>query len=195
MATSPPVLLASGSKYRKALLERILAKFDCVAPEIDESRPAGEAPETSALRLAIQKATGCAGARPDAVVIGSDQVPALGPESFGKPENFERAAEQLRKCSGQTVVFHTAVAVAGPGSQPIESHVDRTEVRFRSLSDEEIRLYLEREQPYDCAGSFKVEALGVVLFESVHSTDPTAIQGLPLIWLSDCLRRRGVNFF
>jgi septum formation protein len=195
MATSPPVLLASGSTYRQALLKRILAHFDCVAPDIDEARSADEAPSTSALRLAGLKAAVCAKSRPDAIVIGSDQVPALGPDSFGKPGTHERAVEQLRKCSGQSVIFYTAVSVVGPDGKPVESHTDQTTVRFRSLSDDEIEAYLRAEKPYDCAGSFKAESLGITLFESIESADPTAIQGLPLIWLCDCLRRRGITFF
>jgi septum formation protein len=195
MTTSPPVLLASGSAYRKSLLERIIRHFDCVVPDIDETRLTGETAQASALRLSGLKASKCADIRPEAITIGSDQVPALGEETLGKPGTHERAIEQLQKCAGRSVIFHTAVSVIGPDRETLESHIDRTTVKFRSLGEEEIKAYLNREKPYDCAGSFKAEALGIVLFEHIETKDPTAILGLPLIWLSGCLRRRGVTFF
>lgn len=195
MSHSPPVLLASGSAYRRALLNRVLASFECLAPDVDETRGPQESAQDSALRLSILKASTCAATHTGAIIIGSDQVPSLDGDTFGKPGSFDRAVEQLRRCSGQAVVFNTAVSVMGPDGKAVESHIDKTTVRFRSLSDDEIEAYLRREEPYDCAGSFKAEALGIALFESIETTDPTAIQGLPLIWLCDCLRRRGVTLF
>ncbi|MDH3510195.1 MAG: Maf family nucleotide pyrophosphatase [Gammaproteobacteria bacterium] len=192
MPSPPPVLLASSSAYRRALLTRILPAFECAAPGADESPLQDEAPDALATRLAMLKAMQCAEQRPDAVIIGSDQVPAIGTQLLGKPGSHERAAAQLRQCSAQSVVFFTAVTVLGPAALPAESYVDRTTVHFRALSDAQIERYLAKEQPYDCAGSFKAEALGIVLFERIESIDPTGIQGLPLIWLSACLNRRGV---
>ena len=190
-----PVLLASSSSYRRELLTRILPEFDCAAPEVDESPAEGESPEATALRLSALKAFSCAKARPDTVVIGSDQIPALGDRSLSKPGSHDRAMEQLQACAGRQVIFFTAVSVTGPGPEPMESFVDKTVIQFRPISDEQIQRYLEKERPYDCAGSFKAEALGIVLFESIDTKDPTAIQGLPLIWLSDCLSRRGIPLF
>jgi septum formation protein len=156
-------LLASSSAYRRALLTRILPAFECAVPGVDESPLQDEAPDALATRLAQLKAIQCAEQRPDAVIIGSDQVPAIGTQLLGKPGSHERAAAQLRQCSGQSVVFFTAVTVLGPAALPAESYVDRTTVHFRALSDAQIERYLAKEQPYDCAGSFKAEALGIVL--------------------------------
>jgi septum formation protein len=192
-STAPPVLLASSSVYRRDILHRILTAFDWISPEVDESPSADESPESTALRLSQLKAFSCAKLRPEALVIGSDQVPALGQRPLGKPGSHDRAVEQLLACSGESVVFYTAVSIIGPGAAPMESYVDKTTVKFRSLGDTEIQHYLNQEQPYDCAGSFKAEALGIVLFESIETRDPTALQGLPLIWLSDSLRRRGIS--
>jgi septum formation protein len=193
MSTPPPVLLASSSPYRRTLLQRILREFDHAAPEIDEASRPDEPAEAAALRLARLKALACAKHRPDALVIGGDQVPALDGQLLHKPGSHARAVEQLLECAGQSVVFHTAVAVTGPVAEPIETYIDRTTVRFRPLGQAEIERYLEKDRPYDCAGSFKAETLGIALFESIETTDPTAIQGLPLIWLADCLRRRGFD--
>ena len=191
MTTPPPLLLASTSPYRRALLERIIGGFEVAAPAIEEIFEPDEPPAEAATRLARLKALDCARRHPEALVIGGDQVPTLHDRPLRKPGSPERAAHQLRECSGQSVVFHTAVAVAGPGDAPPETHVNRTTVRFRALDEAEIQRYLEKDQPYDCAGSFKAESLGIALFSGFESEDPTAIQGLPLIWLSDCLRRRG----
>ena len=192
MHPPPPVLLASGSVYRRHLLARILPVFESVVPGVDESPLPDEAPDALASRLAYLKARHCSDERPDALVIGSDQVPAIGKQMLGKPGSHEQAAAQLRQCSGQSVIFYTAVSVLGPAALPTDSYVDETTVYFRELNDEQIGRYLKKEQPYDCAGSFKAEALGIVLFDRIESTDPTGLQGLPLIWLSACLNRRGV---
>lgn len=192
MPAPPAVLLASSSVYRRQLLARILADFECAVPNVDESPLPDENPEILAGRLAERKARYCADRRPEALVIGSDQVATLGNQLLGKPGTLEQATLQLRQCSGQSVNFHTAVTVLGPGEAPIDSHVDLTTVHFRELNDSQIESYLEREQPFDCAGSFKAEALGIVLFDRIDSTDPTGIQGLPLIWLTGCLNMRGI---
>ena len=130
--------------------------------------------------------------RPEAVVIGSDQVPSLEGAILRKPGDRDRAIEQLGACSGQAVVFRTAVTVVAPNHRE-ESFVDETVVRFRALAQDEIERYVDAEQPFDCAGSFKVEGLGITLFNSVESTDPTALQGLPLIRLAACLNRCGIR--
>ena len=191
MSTPPPVLLASSSAYRRALLARILPEFDHLGPAVNEVALEDESADETALRLARLKTLDCAQQRPDALVIGGDQVPTLHGRRLGKPGSHERAVRQLMECAGQTVVFYTAVAVTGPAAEPMETYIERTTVQFRPLREAEIQRYLEQDRPYDCAGSFKAEALGIALFESIETTDPTALQGLPLIWLAGCLRRRG----
>ncbi len=191
MNATAPVILASSSVYRRELLQRILPEFTVNAPDVDESPVPGEAPEDMALRLADLKARTVAAQAPHAIVIGSDQVPTIGDRVLRKPGNRERAIEQLEACSNHTVTFLTAVTVLGPEGREAH-HVDRTLVHFRSLRPDEIARYVDAEQPFDCAGSFRVEGLGPVLFRSVESSDPTALQGLPLIWLAACLSRCGI---
>ncbi|MEO8224661.1 MAG: Maf family protein [Gammaproteobacteria bacterium] len=188
----PPVLLASQSPYRRVLLGRLLTVFGTLAPRVDESRLPGEAPRALALRLAILKAAAGSREQPEALVIGSDQVAALGDTTLGKPGTAERAVEQLLQCSGQLVEFHTAVCLAGPGDTPPLTHIDTTRVRFRPLTRPEAERYVAADQPLDCAGSFKAECRGVLLLDSMASEDPTAIQGLPLIWVGHALLSRGV---
>lgn len=190
-ASLPALVLASSSPYRRELLERLTADFTWLAPDVDESPRPAEQPATLASRLAAGKAAAIAALRPGAVVIGSDQVAALGGRVLGKPGSAERAAAQLAACAGQTVVFHTAVAVLAPGRDVPLTHMDLTEVDFRPLGEAEIRRYVERDRPLDCAGSFRAETLGISLFRAVRSSDPTALQGLPLIWLSTALRELG----
>ncbi len=192
MILPPHVVLASQSPYRQELLHRLLADFETFAPHVDESRQPGEPPRALALRLAQLKAAAVKARRPLALIIGSDQVAALGDETLGKPGTSERAVEQLLRCSGQLVEFHTAVWVEGPGPAPGVSHVDTTRVRFRALTRPEAERYVAADQPLDCAGSFKAERRGVLLLESIDSQDPTAIQGLPLIWLGHALLKLGV---
>ncbi len=190
----PPyrVVLASQSPYRRELLGRLLSGFEVLAPRVDESRTPGESPRDMALRLARLKAAAGARLSPGALVIGSDQVAALGDETLGKPGTPGRAVDQLLRCSGQLVEFHTAVCVTGPGEQPELLHTDTTRVRFRGLTRHEAERYVAADQPLDCAGSFKAERRGILLLESIESRDPTAIQGLPLIWLGRALQDRGV---
>ena len=188
----PPLVLASTSRYRRALLERLGLEFDCVRPDTDEAPQAGEAPLDLVRRLARLKAESVAAGRPAAVVVGSDQAAVLGAEVLGKPGTVQRCIEQLRQSSGRQLVFLTAVHLVNGRTGAGESHVDRTVVRFRELGDREIERYVAAESPLDCAGGFKAEALGISLFERIESEDPTGLTGLPLIWLCGALRRAGI---
>ena len=187
---SKDLILASTSRYRRELLARLGVPFECVAPRVDESRLPGEPQAQMATRLARLKAAAVATDRPGALVIGSDQVALLNDDILGKPGSVAVCRDQLRASSGRTVVFVTAVHLAGTSGT--ECHVDQTVVRFRDLTDAEIDRYVEREQPLDCAGGFKAEALGISLFDRIESIDPTALTGLPLIWVCAALRRAGV---
>jgi septum formation protein len=189
---SKGLILASTSRYRRALLQRLGVPFDCVAPDADETRRPGEPAAEMAARLARVKAEAVAARHPEAIVIGSDQVALRGADLLGKPGSVERCREQLRTSSGQEVVFLTAVHVIDGSAGRAESHVDRTVVKFRDLSDAEIDRYIERDQPLDCAGGFKAEALGIALFDRIESIDPTGLTGLPLSWLCGALRRARV---
>ncbi|MFN7855093.1 MAG: Maf family nucleotide pyrophosphatase [Acidovorax sp.] len=193
--TSPlrrSLVLGSSSRYRQELLERLGLPFESVAPDVDETPAPGEAAGTLALRLARAKARAVSGQYPEAIVIGSDQVADLRGTVLGKPGNHERAVEQLRQMRGQTVVFHTALAVvcAATGFEQVDSA--RVQVRFRELGDDEIERYLRAEQPYDCAGSAKSEGLGIALLDAIDSDDPTGLIGLPLIRTCRMLRAAGL---
>lgn len=187
----PPLILASTSRYRQELLTRLRLPFEAVAPEVDETPLAGEVPAALAERLALAKARAVASLHPHAVVIGSDQVADLDGEPLGKPGSHEAARTQLQRMSGREVVFQTAVAVVAPGLAAIERAEVR--VRLRPLNDHEIEAYLLADQPYDCAGSAKVESLGIALLDAVVSDDPTALIGLPLIRTCQLLRRAGLE--
>jgi septum formation protein len=187
---SKDLILASTSTYRRELLARLGVPFQCVDPRADESRLPGEPAAQMAARLARLKAESVAARHPGALVIGSDQVALRRNDILGKPGTVDICREQLRASSGHKVVFMTAVYLAGTGRP--ESHVDQTTVRFRELSDAEIDRYIELEQPLDCAGGFKAEALGISLFDRIESADPTGLTGLPLIWVCAALRRAGV---
>jgi len=186
------LILASTSAYRRALLERLGVPFDCVAPGADERRLPDEPPDALARRLARLKAETVATGHPGCVVIGSDQVAVRGPEILGKPGTIERCHEQLLKSSGREVEFLTAVHVVADRGARAESHLDRTQVRFRTLEPAEVARYVAADTPLDCAGGFKAESLGIALFERIESADPTALTGLPLIWLCGALRRAGI---
>lgn len=190
--TARPLVLGSTSRYRRELLSRLRLAFDVAAPDVDETPQPGEAPRALALRLALAKAQTVARQHPEAVVIGSDQVADLAGEPLGKPGQHERAVQQLRQMRGQTVVFQTALAVvcAATGFEQVD--LAPVEVKFRDLSDEEIERYLRAEQPYDCAGSAKSEGLGIALLDAIHSDDPTALIGLPLIRTCRMLRAAGL---
>ena len=193
MNTRPPLILGSTSRYRRELLQRLRLPFEVMAPAVEESRLPAEAPAAMALRLALAKARAVAALRPDAVVIGSDQVADLDGLALGKPGNHERASEQLRQLSGRRAVFQTAVAVVRPATGFEQVLLAPVSVQFRSLSDAEIEYYLRTEQPYDCAGSAKCETLGIALLESIDSDDPTALVGLPLIRTCRLLRDAGIH--
>jgi septum formation protein len=186
------LVLASTSRYRAELLRRLGVDFEPCAPGTDETPVAGESPPARARRLAIAKAEAAAGTRRDAVVIGSDQVAELDGTLLDKPGTAARACEQLLASSGRQVDFHTAVCVLDTRDGRRHVHVDHTRVRFRPLRAEEIARYIEREQPLDCAGSFKCEGLGITLFEGIDNSDPSALIGLPLIALARLLRECGV---
>lgn len=186
------VILASTSRYRRELLERLRIPFDVVSPLVDEAPRPGELPAMLAMRLAMAKAHAVAASHPEAVVIGSDQVADLDGEPIGKPGHHARAVLQLRQMSGRTVVFQTAVSVVCQASGFERTLLEPVRVRFRELTDAEIEAYLAAEQPYDCAGSAKSEGLGIALLQAIESSDPTALVGLPLIKTCELLRAAGV---
>jgi len=187
----PELILASTSPYRRALLERLGVPFMALPPETPEEVLAGELPPDRALRLAIAKAQAIASRRSAAIVIGSDQVAAVGSRILEKPGDAARCRAQLATASGSSARFHTACAVIGAQAGIRMVHIDTTTVFFRSLTEQEIERYVERERPFDCAGGFRAEGLGISLFESIESRDPTGLIGLPLIWLASALRRAG----
>jgi septum formation protein len=186
------LILGSTSTYRKSLLERLRVPFDVVAPEVDEMPLPDELPADLAIRLALAKARAVAIPYPEHVIIGSDQVADLDGTPLGKPGNHARAVEQLRRMSGKTVIFQTAVAVVCHQSGFSAQTLVPVTVKFRTLEAEEIESYLLAEQPYDCAGSAKSEGLGIALLESIVNDDPTALVGLPLIQTSAMLRAAGI---
>ena len=188
--TFPRLILASTSRYRRELLQRLRLPFDVAAPETDESARPGETPQALARRLAAAKATAIASQMPGAWVIGSDQVAELDGIALGKPGTRAAAVSQLASMSGREVVFRTAVSVVHGDGRAFHAE-DATVVRFRVLDDAEIGRYVDAEQPFDCAGSFKSEGLGIVLFDAIVSQDPTALIGLPLIATAGLLRRAG----
>ena len=185
------LILASTSVYRRELLARLGLPFEALPPGVPEAHLAGESPSDRALRLALEKASAVARTHPRAVVIGADQVAACGAQLLEKPGNAARCREQLAALSGRTALFYTGCAVQRFGGTGHVTHVDTTTVVFRRLSAEEIERYVARERPFDCAGGFRAEALGISLFESIESRDPTALIGLPLIWLAAALRDAG----
>jgi septum formation protein len=187
----PQLILASTSQYRRELLARLGVDFEVEAPGVSEAHVAGESPTDRALRLASAKAQAVSARHPDAVVIGSDQVGASGGEALDKPGDAARNRAQLERLSGQTAHFHTACVLLGARAGLRLAHVDTTTVVFRALASGEIDRYVARERPFDCAGGFRAEALGVTLFDRIESQDPTALIGLPLIWLAGALRAAG----
>jgi septum formation protein len=193
MLLRPRLILASTSRYRHELLGRLRLPFVVESPGVDETPGPAEKPAALAQRLAMAKARAVAARNRDAVVIGADQVAELGGASIGKPGTHERATQQLRSMSGRSVVFHTALAVVRAEINFEAAVLVPVTVRFRHLSDAEIEHYLRAEQPYDCAGSAKVETLGIALLESLSSDDPTALVGLPLIHICALLKRAGID--
>ena len=187
------LILGSTSRYRRELMERLRLPFDIVAPDVDETPLPGESPAALARRLALAKAQAVSRLHPDAVVIGSDQVCDLDGDAIGKPGNHERATAQLQRLRGRSAHFHTAVAVVCAASGFRAEELATVEVSFRPLTDAEIERYLRLDEPYDCAGSGRCEALGITLLDAIHSDDPTTLVGLPLIRTARMLRAAGVD--
>jgi septum formation protein len=187
----PQIILASTSPYRRELLSRLRLPFATRSPDVAEAALEGEAPAVMAARLALAKARSIA--ERGTVVIGSDQVASLDSQVLRKPGTAEVAVAQLRACQGKVVLFHTAVAVIANDTGQTLQHVDRTAVRFRRLDDAALERYVRLDSPLDCAGSFKAEGLGVALFEQISSEDPTALIGLPLIFVAHALKELGAD--
>ena len=186
------LVLASTSPFRRAVLEKLGIPFDVVSPEVDETPRPGETPAELVERLSIAKARAVAQEREAGLVIGSDQVAVIDSEILGKPGSHERAVAQLRQASGRRVTFLTGLALVNAASGQVQSEVVPFHVHFRELSETMIENYLTREQPYNCAGSFKSEALGIVLFERLEGEDPNTLIGLPLIRLVRMLEKAGL---
>ena len=186
------IVLASTSVYRRELLQRFGLPFETARPDIDESPLPDESPRATAERLAIEKARAVADQFPDALIIGSDQVAYMDEMRFGKPGTVERAVAQLSAMSGRSVIFHTALALLNTRTGQYQLEGVPTEVRFRTLSQEEIVRYVDKERPLDCAGSAKSEGLGITLLNALAGEDPNALVGLPLIALARMLRHEGV---
>lgn len=191
VSQAPPVILASTSRYRRELLARLGLAFEVAPPGVDEGVLAGEPPPARAARLAMAKARAIAVRHPESVVIGSDQVAAQGELIFDKPGESHIACAQLEQLAGREAQFHTAVAILCEARGFAATHLDTTRVLFRALGREEISRYVERERPLDTAASMKSEALGIALLERIESIDPTALVGLPLIWVAATLRQLG----
>jgi septum formation protein len=188
-----PLILASSSAYRAGLLGRLKLPFEAVAANVDETRFPNEAAEELAERLARTKASSLRPRFPGRWILGSDQVAVLGAVCLGKPGKREIAIEQLALSSGRVVTFYTSAALFGPKPQQIATAMDVTRVKFRKLSADEIRRYVDAEKPFDCAGSFKAEGLGISLFERIDSSDPTGLVGLPLIAVRRLLADAGFS--
>lgn len=189
----PQILLASSSPYRRQLLEKIGLTFSCESPDIDEQPYNQETVPEMVERLSLQKAQAMAKLHPKKIIIASDQSASLNNQVLNKPGNFEKAFEQLKAQQGQVIYFYTGLVVYNPHNQTYLNALDTTKVHFRQLSDQQIRNYLLAEQPYDCAGSFKSEGLGITLFSKIENQDPNALIGLPLIELVNLLSQVGLN--
>ncbi|WP_439107336.1 Maf family protein [Congregibacter sp.] len=190
-ASNAQLVLASTSPYRRRLLERLQIPFSCVDSKTDETPEPGERPESLAQRLGDGKALAVATQYPEFFVLGSDQVASTAGQLLGKPGTVPAAENQLRLCSGQSVIFFTAVSLAR-GNKVIARRCVQTTVKFRHLSDSQVAEYVDRERPLDCAGSFRWEGLGICLFRALESSDPTALEGLPLIATCDILKDAGI---
>jgi septum formation protein len=189
--SSPAIVLASASQYRRGLLDRFLDEYQIVSPDIDERNVDELDPEALARQLARRKAETVSTTVRDALVIGADQLAILDDKVLGKPGDHQKAVEQLLAASGKSVTFLTAVCILDPVGRTRYEHVDKTTVHFRQFDRRLAETYLRHDEPYDCAGSFKIEGAGFVLFKSVKTDDPTALIGLPMIWLSDVLLELG----
>jgi septum formation protein len=181
------LILASTSPFRKTILEKLGVAFEIMSPEVDETVLEKETPQQLVERLSIAKAKAVADKVKDALVIGSDQVSVINNEIIGKPHTYENAVKQLKNASGKTVTFYTGLCLYNSSTQQYQSEVVPFNVTFRSLNDLLIENYLKKEEPYNCAGSFKSEALGIILFEKLEGEDPNTLMGLPLIRLVNML--------
>ncbi|MBU0498595.1 MAG: septum formation inhibitor Maf [Gammaproteobacteria bacterium] len=188
-----PLVLASTSPFRRQLLEKLGLPFETAAPDIDESRRPGEPPEALVKRLSLEKARAVAAGFPDALIIGSDQVACLDEQVLGKPGDFDRAFEQLSAASGKRVSFLTGLCLLNSATGQVQILCEPFHVHFRNLSPHQIENYLNRERPFNCAGSFKSEALGIALFERLEGDDPNSLIGLPLIRLIAMLEKEGAS--
>jgi len=189
----PPLILASGSPYRHALLRQLGLEFSAESADISERPLAHESPDALALRLARGKARALKTKYPNAFIIGSDQAAWADGKILGKPEGFDKALTQLQHCRGKTVIFYTGLCLYDSSTDTEQLAVETYRVKFRRLSDTQLSHYLQREQPYDCAGSFKAEGLGITLFESMSGSDPNTLIGLPLIRLTSMLCEVGLD--
>ncbi|NNG13255.1 MAG: septum formation inhibitor Maf [Halobacteria archaeon] len=191
-STSLPIILASSSQFRRELLDRLNLPFETATPDVDESRRNNETAEALVRRLSESKARAIGDSRPG-LIIGSDQVATVDGEILGKPGTHQQAMEQLRRLSGRSVVFLTGLCLLNSVTDELQLDVIPFRVQFRELRDAQIERYLQHDQPYNCAGSFKSEGLGITLFEGMEGDDPTALIGLPLIRLTAMLTRAGIT--
>jgi len=189
--SAPTILLASSSPYRRGLLDRFLDQYEAMTPDVDESNDQGLAPAELATYLARKKAEAVVKNAREALIIGADQLAVLDDQVMGKPGDHQKAIEQLLAASGKTMTFLTAVCILDPIDRARYEHTDKTTVRFRQFDRRLAEAYLRHDKPYDCAGSFKLEGAGFVLFESINTDDPTALIGLPMIWVADRLLQLG----
>ena len=187
------LLLASGSPYRKSLLERLNLPFRQASPNIDETARPDETAKKLALRLSLEKARALAADHPDTLVIASDQAASLNGKILGKPGTIAKAEQQLQQSSGQRVIFHTGLCLLNTSTGKHQLDCIDFAVQFRELTSEEIEFYIKEERPLDCAGSFKCEGLGITLFERMEGNDPNSLIGLPLIRLTDMLLNEGIS--
>jgi len=185
--SAPAIVLASASPYRRGLLDRFLDDYQAVSPDIDESNVDELKPKALARHLARKKAETVSMTARNSLIIGADQLAVLDGQVLGKPGDHQKAVEQLLAASGQAVTFRTAVCILDPVGRTRYEHVDKTTVRFRQFDRRLAESYLRHDEPYDCAGSFKIEGAGFVLFKSVTTDDPTALIGLPMIWVSEMI--------
>lgn len=187
------LVLASSSRYRRALLEQLRLPFICASPNVDECPQPHETVTALVARLALAKARALAATFPEALIIGSDQACALDGHILGKPGHAQGAIAQLRACRGRRVTFHTGLVLFDARTASLQESVDTYSVQFRDLADAEIARYVELEQPFDCAGSFRVEGLGITLFSALEGKDFNSLIGLPLLSLCEMLRKAGLN--
>lgn len=189
--SAPPIVLASSSPYRRSLLNRVLDQYEAISPDVSEGNDQGLEPEDLVQFLARKKAEAVAINARNALIIGADQLAVLDDQVLGKPGDHAKAIEQLLAASGKTVTFLTAVCILDPVGRSRYEHTDKTIVRFRQFDRRLAEAYLRHDEPYDCAGSFKLEGAGFVLFESIQADDPTGLIGLPMIWVADRLLQLG----